>query len=177
VWFGLGIGTTYTEAATGAWSSVANALGADSSVNWISTLAATFYITGVQLEVGSVATAFDRRSFGEELQLCQRYYEKSYNVGTLTGSNTLVGVSLGIAALTTYVGGVSNTFKVSKRTTPTVSLFGQTGTAGVWTASGAGNTAAATADQPSEKGFIGVNTSGLSVGAFYYGHWAADIEL
>lgn len=159
IWFGLGIGTTYTEPATGAWTATSNALGADGSVNWISTNAATFYITGVQLEAGSVATPFDRRPFQRELELCQRYYEKSYNVGTMTGSSTLVGLTLGVAALTTYVAGVSNAFKVLKRATPTVSLFGQTGTAGVWTASGGGNTAAATADQPSERGFIGVNSS------------------
>jgi len=35
-----------------------------------------FYITGVQLEVGSVATEFERRPYGTELQLCQRYYQK-----------------------------------------------------------------------------------------------------
>jgi len=34
----------------------------------------TFFITGIQLEVGSVATPFEHRSFGEELLLCQRYY-------------------------------------------------------------------------------------------------------
>ena len=38
-----------------------------------------FQITGVQLEVGSVATEFEHRSFGEELQLCQRYYQQYTN--------------------------------------------------------------------------------------------------
>ena len=33
-----------------------------------------FYITGIQMEVGSQATPFEHRSFGEELALCQRYY-------------------------------------------------------------------------------------------------------
>jgi hypothetical protein len=44
-----------------------------STVNWISTLNATFYITGVQLEKGSTATSFDYRPYGTELALCQRY--------------------------------------------------------------------------------------------------------
>ena len=41
----------------------------------ITTQNATWYITGVQLEVGQNATEFEHRSFGEELKLCERYYE------------------------------------------------------------------------------------------------------
>ena len=36
----------------------------------------TFFLTGVQLEVGSQATPFEHRSFGEELKLCNRYYQE-----------------------------------------------------------------------------------------------------
>jgi hypothetical protein len=73
--FGLGVGSTYSGTA-GAWagSDFRSATGATSVVG---TNGATFYITGVQLEVGSTATSFDYRPYGTELQLCQRYY---YNI-------------------------------------------------------------------------------------------------
>ena len=45
--------------------------------DWAGTTDATFDLTGVQLEVGSVATPFEHRSYGDELQRCMRYYEKS----------------------------------------------------------------------------------------------------
>jgi hypothetical protein len=42
----------------------------------VSTNTATFYITGVQLEVGSSATGFEYRQYQQELVLCYRYYQK-----------------------------------------------------------------------------------------------------
>ena len=69
------------------------------SVKWISTNAATFYLTGVQFEVGSVATAFEHRSFGDELARCQRYYymiadgnSKSIVSGAIYATNNFYSV-------------------------------------------------------------------------------------
>jgi len=76
--FDLGGGSNY-EAASGSWSA-GNFSRTSGSVEWIATSSATFYITGVQLEVGSTATDFEHRSIGEELALCQRYLYKS--IGT-----------------------------------------------------------------------------------------------
>ena len=80
VGFGLGVGSTYSGTA-GAWASgwFLSATGATSVVG---TNGATFYITGVQLEVGSTATSFDYRPYGTELNLCQRYFQ------IVGGSNT-----------------------------------------------------------------------------------------
>ena len=88
VQFGFGVGATYSGTA-GAWAGAyyASATGATSVVG---TNGATFYITGVQLEKGSTATAFDYRSYGTELALCQRYYwiepASSYHVACLDGN-------------------------------------------------------------------------------------------
>jgi hypothetical protein len=79
--FGLGVGSTYSGTA-GAWagSDFRSVTGATSVVG---TSGATFYITGVQLEAGSVATPFERRQYGQELALCRRYYAGSDGYMTL----------------------------------------------------------------------------------------------
>ena len=71
--FGLGCGSSVSGTA-GAWAGTAytSCTGATSVVG---TSGATFYITGVQLEVGSSATGFEYRQYGQELALCQRYYQ------------------------------------------------------------------------------------------------------
>jgi hypothetical protein len=73
-------GTTYTSGTTGTtWRSTsgANATRVPSISNFFSSTDNTFFITGLQMEVGSVATEFEHRSFGEELALCQRYFRVS----------------------------------------------------------------------------------------------------
>ena len=73
----LSTGSNFTSGSNDTWGTTADwAVG--HNVSWITTSGATFYLTGVQLEVGEQATPFEHRSFGEELALCQRYYQKSY---------------------------------------------------------------------------------------------------
>ena len=81
--------------------------GRASTSTWYTTDDATLEITGVQLEVGSVATDFEFRSFGQELTLCERYFEIS------RGGITTTGVSSGFI-------GNNVTFSVKKRATPTI---------------------------------------------------------
>lgn len=73
VFWGLGVGSTYLGVA-GSWAS-ATYLSATGSTNIVTTNGATFYVTGVQFEVGTVATSFDQRAYGTELALCQRFFQ------------------------------------------------------------------------------------------------------
>ena len=61
---------------TGGWASLTNANRVSSSnISLTDSTANEFYLTGVQLEVGTVATPFERRSYGQEVALCERYYQ------------------------------------------------------------------------------------------------------
>ena len=122
VGFSLGAGSTFSGTA-GSWSGsfFISATGATSVVG---TNGATFYITGVQLEAGTVASPFERRDYGTELVRCQRYYE----VLVVSGSNILLFPGSIDFARNSYP------FKITKRATPTVA--GGSGSAeggGSWT--------------------------------------------
>jgi hypothetical protein len=114
--FGLGVGSTYSGTAN-AWGS-GDLFSATGAVSVIGTNGATFYITGVQLEVGSVATPFERRPFGTELALCQRYYYK------LSSSDGIFGVGYNSS---TTASQVITFFPTQMRTAPTA--LEQSGTA------------------------------------------------
>ena len=91
-------GSTYTGTPD-QWNSAAVAdVAPTTHVNLLATNGATWYITGIQLEVGRNATDFEHRSYGEELALCQRYYLKTSNafgcVYQSGGNNGNVGLGI-----------------------------------------------------------------------------------
>jgi len=110
VLFDLGTGTNNTGTA-GAWVGAGN-IGADSTIQLANTLNATWYITGVQLEEGTVATPFERRSYGQELALCQRYYYR------LKAGSSYANAGVGRAYSTTN-GQAIVAMPVSMRAAPT----------------------------------------------------------
>jgi hypothetical protein len=116
LFLGLGVGTTYSGTAS-AWAGTTyySATGATSVVG---TSGATLYITGVQLEVGDTATPFEHRSYGDELQRCQRYCFV-----------TPTGQAYSWTALSGYCNSTSNAlsfyqYPVRMRATPSVAASG-----------------------------------------------------
>ena len=108
--FSLGMGSAYSGTAN-AWASAAYE-SSTGAVSVVGTNGATWYVTGVQLETGSVATTFDYRDYATELVRCQRYYEKDTEGAGLWSGNFTNG--------STYY--YMYYYKVTKRTsaTPTI---------------------------------------------------------
>ena len=105
--FDLGSGSSYQAASANTWTTSDNRRISGNAL-FASTASATFYITGVQLEVGSVATPFERIDYGRELAMCQRYYQKSSVLGCL-------GVAGSTARITANI-----PFQQTMRSAPTV---------------------------------------------------------
>lgn len=108
--FGLGVGPDYSGAPA-AWTS-SPFQSVTGAVSVIGTLNATWQVTGVQLEAGTTATNFERRAYGHELALCQRYYQPLNTAGMFILMNYIDGLS--IYQTTVW-------YKVSMRSGPTIS--------------------------------------------------------
>ena len=185
--FYLAAGTNWTSGTRQeAWASVTAAnRAAGQTVQLSDNTANDWSITGVQMEVGTVATPFENLSFGQELALCQRYYEKSYDQGDVPGTGTHYGaIKIGgsnVSATTSYISGGGNTFKVTKRARPTVVVYdpdgGTTNQCQRWTLGvGNYNNQASVSADISETNFLQYSATGNSASGVIY-HYTADAEL
>jgi hypothetical protein len=127
--FALAGGSGY-QTTKNLWQS-GNYMTTSSQVNWLNETSNTFYLTGVQLELGTEATDYDHRSIGSELILCQRYYNKTYELGTVPGTITPNGPLFGYSNGNAFVY-FSWNLPVAMRVSPPVPvMYSQgTGTAG-----------------------------------------------
>ena len=95
--FDLGSGSTYRGAA-GFWAN-GDYMGVTGAQSIVATNGATFYVTGVKLEIGSVATPFNRQSLAKSMADCQRYYQTYRWLQLLRDMGTMRGQALPGAGL------------------------------------------------------------------------------
>ena len=113
----LAIGSSYNTATENSWFTSPYRMSTTAQRNFMDTVGNNFYLTGVQLEKGRNATEFEHRPYGEELALCQRYCE------TLERNENETLIGIGFAYTTTRLL-VAHTFKVAKRSSPSLTIIG-----------------------------------------------------
>jgi hypothetical protein len=182
---GLGNGSG-ASISPNSWTA-SNTWSATGAVSVLATAGATFQITGMQFEVGTAATAFEYRPYSTELQLCQRYYEKSYDIGVVPGTSAVNGYIISPTGTNTVVNNVvfnGPSYKVNKRiSSPTIVIYGYSGgTSRVSGASTGADLAASSGilNSTGESTFSVYNNSGStlttnSLGVIY--HFTSSAEL
>ena len=158
----------------------------DNTSTWYTTNDSTYAITGVQLEVGDVATEFEHKSFRAELQDCLRYFEKSYPYGSALGSTSHDGAyqcgssQVTCTNTTGRTMGTRITYRVHKRNNPTATIYDLAGNSGKlyrhsYGSAGA-NDQSADAGNWSDTGF-NMYSEGTHSATGWQAHWIADSEL
>ena len=188
-WF-LRAGSTYTSGSTmtgyEAYASGDYAVG--HAVDFLDNAANEFYLTGVQLEIGEVATPFKYETFAENLKRCQRYYCKSpsYSQSPGHGADSITNcVSIDMASNLMRTDRFF--FPTSMRANPTVTCHAQSGVGGSNTGQWAGYISSTwthfsfSGGNVTTEGFCGAagSTAGSQDGYAYWTHanWEATAEL
>lgn len=175
--FCLGGGSSRSGTA-GAWVTANNSCATGATMP-IATVNSTLDITGVQVEIGPVATDFEARPYPYELALCQRYYEKTYDIDTAAGTSTATNIYFvtgGQVGTTTMQ--YSIPFKVTKRVSPTMTLYRGDGTSNSWAFASTGGVVTnrtVSAAAQSTNAFLAEQTAAVEYRAS--GHWVADARL
>ena len=184
VQFWMGAGTSRDGAAAESWIDNGNATTASANEDMLASTSNDWFITGLQMEVGNFDVnsipPFQHESFGDSLQRCQRYFQKSYDYDVAPGtSGTIVGsvATNNMASTGNYVPFWHCKFTTEMRDNPTVTTFDYSGNSGkINGPSNASITSVLIAIGMS--GFNVYNGSGSSVsGGDYYCSFKAESEL
>ncbi len=171
----LSAGSNYTSGSNNTWGDITNWM-VGHNASWITTSSATFFLTGVQLEVGENASDFEHRSFGEELAACQRYFCKSFDTGVTPGTADGNGAIRGVRGDGSFITNLF--FPQEMRAAPTVTMYSPTtGASGkVRNLSGAGSDEASAAFSQGTRN-AGFTFTSTSTEVCINAHFTAEAEL
>ncbi len=177
--FGLGVGSDRTGTA-GSWAA-ANYASATGAVSVVGTGSATFYITGVQLEAGTVASPFERVEYGAMLRACQRYFLKTFDQSVAIAQNAGRNGSLRAYAWTTSAStvpiGITWQYPVEMRAAPTITTYNPNNTNSSWRNNGnTGDAGAATTEIGTRNALLYINATLGATDSFII-HASATAEL
>ena len=124
----LGHGSNYSTATANSWAGV-ELMGTNNQTNVVASTSNNFHLTGVQFELGSVATPLEQKSFRDEFIRCQRYYIKSRKYGAPNAATDTWNTAEGTLSQSKH-NGIFDTrerFPVEMRANPTVTFYGADG--------------------------------------------------
>lgn len=172
-------GSTYQTTA-GTWQT-GNFIATSGQVNACDSTSNDFRITGIRVDPGAAAVAFVLPDHEQELERCQRYYQKSYAIGTNPGTATsFVNCSTAEAYSTSACVCNNAVFSPRLRATPTVLLYSDLGTVNKISNTGGadiGTTVTASFMGDSRIPFISDSGAGLTATGKYFFHWTAIAEI
>ena len=152
----LSVGSNYKGTDNTTWGAYSNARWATGHTVDLFGATSNFYLTGVQLETGSVATPFEHRSYGDEIARCQRYYEENKNTQYTATGYHISFIRSGMQ------------FQVQKRGTPDVTVTNAQNSAGT--------SISLTVSNANTMGFnFAMNSAAESYGVRF--NYTADAEL
>ena len=178
-WFSAG--TTYTSGTLQtAWGALVSANRAVGQINHHDSTSNTVALSGVQLEIGSTATPFEKMSYNDNLEECRQYYQKSYQYADPAGTVTNTGAIYSrYSAIVTNRGGLGVRLVPVMAVDPTVVIYSLNGTSG--NVSDCDANYVHTADDT-----VTVNSTATSINKFNLGtghnnivgfHYTADTEF
>jgi hypothetical protein len=175
--FSLGMGSNFTGTA-GQWNAAQDFGATGETKKLVENASAQWKMTGLQLEVGSQATPFEHASsFGEQLALCQRYFQKSYAHGVTAGTVTNTGMVIRFADAGQSYAGHWITFRTEMRAAPAGNVYNpSTGSANSIRDDNGNHTAVV--DQPATHGMhVHANNSAIGNSEGVKAQYTADAEL
>jgi len=174
----LASGSNFITSTPNTWETANNIMSAN-SVTLMDVATKEFRLGGVQLEQGTVATPYERLAIEEIIDQCQRYYEKSYDLGVDPATSTVIGHQIAFSddalnRIRSYL-----TFSTRKRAIPTVAHYSDTGVINQVTINGSTHEAISGGSVMSDVGERGCTNdfSCTTAGVKCAWHWTADAEF